>query len=56
MDLDARHRRIDRRSLEVEEPDRGGSDEDDLALEAAGSAAPDSTSFAENEAGFVVTG
>ena len=34
MDLDARHRRIDRRGLEVEQPDRRGAHEDELALEA----------------------
>jgi hypothetical protein len=36
MDLDAGHRRIDRRRLEVEQPDRRGADEDELALKAEG--------------------
>ena len=54
MDLDARHRRIDRCSLEVEEPDRGRSDEDDLALEAAGIGRSRQHILRRNKAGFVV--
>jgi hypothetical protein len=36
VDLDARHRRLGRRRLEVEEPDRGGADQDQPAAKAVG--------------------
>jgi hypothetical protein len=49
VDLDARHRRLGRRRLEVEEPDRGGADQDQPAAKAVGVDRPSSTSFAETK-------